>query len=53
MRVKYDASNGHPYQSIARLLIDEGRLAREGVSAQSLRRYFRDYPQEQSARVAP
>lgn len=52
MRVKYDASNGHPYQSIARLLIDEGRLAREGVSAQSLRRYFRENPQEQ-ARVLP
>jgi membrane-bound lytic murein transglycosylase A len=52
LRVKYDASNGHPYQSIARLLLQEGRLAREGVSAPRLRQYFRDYPQEQH-RVLP
>jgi membrane-bound lytic murein transglycosylase A len=52
IRVKYDASNGHTYQSIARLLIEEGRLARTGISAQSLRRYFYDHPQEQS-RVLP
>ncbi len=45
-RVNYAASNGHPYYSIGRILIDEGRVFPEGMSLQSLRRYFRDHPQE-------
>lgn len=45
-RVNYAASNGHSYASIGRVLIDEGRVPREGMSLQSLRRYFRENPQE-------
>jgi len=49
-RVQYAASNGHPYYSIGRVLLDEGRLPRDAMSLQGLRRYFRDHPQE-TARV--
>lgn len=45
-RVQYAASNGHPYYSIGRILLEEGRVPREAMSLQGLRRYFRDYPQE-------
>ena len=45
-RVHYAASNGHPYYSIGRVLLDEGRLPRDAMSLQGLRRYFRDHPEE-------
>jgi peptidoglycan lytic transglycosylase A len=45
-RVHYAASNGHPYYSIGRILLDEGRLPRDAMSLQGLRRYFRDHPEE-------
>jgi membrane-bound lytic murein transglycosylase A len=47
-RVNYAASNGHPYQSIGRLLIEEGRIAREELSLHTLRQYFRDHPEERA-----
>lgn len=49
-RVHYAASNGHPYYSIGRVLLEEGRLPRAAMSLQGLRRYFRDHPEE-TARV--
>lgn len=45
-RVQYAASNGHPYYSIGRLLLDEGRIPREALSLQGLRRYFHHHPEE-------
>jgi len=45
-RVQYAASNGHPYYSIGRILLEEGRIPRDAMSLQGLRRYFRDYPAE-------
>jgi membrane-bound lytic murein transglycosylase A len=45
-RVHYAASNGHPSSSIGRVLLEEGRLPREAMSLQGLRRYFRDHPEE-------
>jgi membrane-bound lytic murein transglycosylase A len=45
-RVNYAGSNGHPYYSIGRVLLEEGRLPRDAMSLQGLRRYFRDYPEE-------
>jgi membrane-bound lytic murein transglycosylase A len=32
-RVHYAASNGHPYYSIGRVLLDEGRLPRDAMSS--------------------
>ncbi len=46
MRVGYAAQNGHPYRSIGRLLIDEGKVPREKMSMQAIRRYLADHPEE-------
>ena len=45
-RVHYAGSNGYPYSSIGRVLLDEGHLPRDAMSLQGLRRYFRDHPEE-------
>lgn len=46
LRVGYEASNGRPYRSIGRLLIDEGKIPREEISLQTIRRYLREHPEE-------
>lgn len=45
-RIGYAASNGRPYRSIGRLLIDEGRIPREKMSLQALRSYLSAHPDE-------
>jgi membrane-bound lytic murein transglycosylase A len=46
LRVGYAASNGRPYRSIGRLLIDEGHLVREAVSLQTIRAWLAAHPEE-------
>jgi membrane-bound lytic murein transglycosylase A len=48
LRVGYAASNGRPYRSIGRLLIDEGRLEREAVSLQTIRAWLAAHPEERT-----
>lgn len=48
LSVGYAAQNGWPYRSIGRLLIDTGKLTKEEMSMQRLRRYLRENPREQS-----
>jgi membrane-bound lytic murein transglycosylase A len=48
IRVGYAAANGRAYRSIGRLLIDEGRLARETVSLQTIRAWLAAHPQERA-----
>jgi membrane-bound lytic murein transglycosylase A len=48
LNVGYAAQNGRPYRSIGRLLIDNGKVAKEEMSMQRLRRYFAANPGEQS-----
>ena len=48
LSVGYAGQNGWPYRSIGRLLIDDGKIAREAMSMQSLRRYLNEHPTEQS-----
>jgi len=48
LSVGYAAQNGRPYRSIGRLLIDNGKIAKEEMSMQRLRRYLADNPAEQS-----
>jgi membrane-bound lytic murein transglycosylase A len=48
MRVNYAASNGHPYRSIGRLLLDEKHLQPAAMSLQSVQRYLRTHPTERS-----
>jgi membrane-bound lytic murein transglycosylase A len=43
--VGYQASNGQPYRSIGRYLLDRGLLSREEISMQSIRRYLSGHPE--------
>lgn len=45
-RIGYAATNGRPYRSIGRLLIDEGLISKEKMSLQALRAYLSDHPEE-------
>jgi len=42
--VGYQASNGQPYRSIGRYLLDMGWLDREEMSMQSIRQYLSEHP---------
>jgi membrane-bound lytic murein transglycosylase A len=46
LHVHYQASNGHPYRSIGRLLIDEGKISKEEMSMQKIRTYLEENPHE-------
>ena len=52
LSVGYAAQNGWPYRSIGRLLIDGGKIAKEEMSMQRLRRYLSDNPREQNEILA-
>ena len=45
-RLGYAGANGRPYSSIGKLLIEEGKIAREAVSMQSIRAYLEAHPEE-------
>lgn len=45
-RIGYHATNGQPYRSIGKLLIDEGVIPREKMSLQALRTYLSAHPEE-------
>lgn len=46
LQVNFAAANGRPYTSIGKILIDEGKLRTEEVSAARLRTYLRERPEE-------
>lgn len=46
LNVHYDASNGHPYRSIGKLLIEEGKIPKSEMSMQRIRSYIEDHPDE-------
>ena len=46
LRVGYDGKNGRPYTAIGRVLVEEGALAREAVSMQSIRAWLAAHPEE-------
>ncbi len=46
VNIHYHASNGHPYRSIGRLLIDEGKISKEEMSLQKIRQYLNENPHE-------
>jgi membrane-bound lytic murein transglycosylase A len=43
--VHYQASNGRPYRSIGRYMIEKGFLAREEMSMQAMRKYLTEHPE--------
>jgi membrane-bound lytic murein transglycosylase A len=44
--VHFHLSNGLPYRSIGKYLIDEGKISKEAVSMQSIRTYLKTHPDE-------
>ena len=52
VKVGYAGANGRAYRSIGRLLIDDGKVPREEMSMQRLRRYLTDHPEERSEIMA-
>ncbi len=46
INVHYHNTNGRPYRSIGKLLIDEGKIPRAEMSMQSIRAYLHNHPQE-------
>ena len=49
IRVHYHGSNGQPYRSIGRLLIDQGKIPSEEMSMQRLKAYLHAHPAEVDA----
>ena len=48
LRVGHAATNGRPYRSIGRLLIDEGKISREAMSMRTLREWLAANPSERA-----
>ncbi len=46
LNVHYHTTNGHPYRSIGKLLINEGKIPRSQMSMQAIRAYLQKHPQE-------
>jgi len=46
IRAGYATTNGRPYRSIGRLLIDDGLVSREDMSMQAIRGYLEQHPEE-------
>lgn len=46
INVNYSAANGREYRSIGRLLIKEGKVPKEVMSMQSIRKYLKNHPEE-------
>ena len=49
INVHYHSQNGHPYRSIGKLLIEEGKILKKEMSMQKLREYLGNHPQEVEA----
>ena len=45
IRVGYHASNGHPYKSIGRYMIDKGYIEADDMSLQAIRSYLKQHPE--------
>ena len=48
LHILYDGSNGRPYRSIGKLLIDEGRISRQKMSMQAIRSYLKRHPKSKN-----
>lgn len=46
IRVVFGDTNGHSYRPIGRVMVDRGHLAQGDVSAQTIKRWLRDNPQQ-------
>lgn len=46
IQVSYDQSNGHPYRSVGRMLVEQGKLSLAEVSLNGIKKYLREHPGE-------
>lgn len=46
LRVHYAGANGHAYKSIGRYLINKGKMTKEEMSMQNLKKYLLEHPEE-------
>ena len=46
INVHYHGSNGRPYRSIGKLLIEEQKISKEEMSMQKIRAYLHEHPEE-------
>ncbi len=46
INLHYEVSNGHPYRSIGKYLIDHKGMQKDAVSMQSIRAYLKAHPEE-------
>ena len=49
INVHYDTTNGRPYRSIGKLLIEKGMIERSEMSMQKIRAYLHEHPEEVSS----
>lgn len=49
INVHYHTTNGQPYRSIGKLLIDEEKISLEQMSMQKIRAYLHEHPEEMDA----
>jgi membrane-bound lytic murein transglycosylase A len=45
IQVSFDQSNGHPYRSIGKYLLDKGKLSDTEMTHQTLKKYLREHPE--------
>ena len=46
VQISYDQCNGHPYRSVGRMLVEQGKMSLEKVSLKGIKRYLREHPEE-------
>ncbi|MFH1982817.1 MAG: MltA domain-containing protein [Pseudomonadota bacterium] len=46
LNIQYNTTNGRPYRSVGKVLIDKGAIAREDMSMQAIRRWLSDHPEQ-------
>ncbi len=49
VRILYDGKNGHPYKSLGKFLVASGKLPKDGVSLDAIRRFLSEHPSELDA----
>jgi peptidoglycan lytic transglycosylase A len=52
LQISYSSSNGRAYTSIGRLLIEQGKMARDAITLGTLKDYLRAHREEQPALMA-
>ena len=52
MQIGYAASNGRPYTSLGRVLVEQGKLAKDTISLAVVKDYLHSHPDEQAALMA-